>query len=116
VLVVLLPSKEEVYLPLLGGVVPDLTGAFRAALDRSAIESLDLLPSFREQARSGARLFFQVDGHPNLSGQSLVAEDILGYLKANAARYGLTSRAFALDNPSPPVRIDRSGAAVPLPH
>jgi hypothetical protein len=88
-LVVLQPGKEEVYLPLLGVPSIDYHAALRPALDRAQIEYLDLTPGFRERAASGARLFFEVDGHPNAAGDALIAELVLSHLRQHAQRYGL---------------------------
>jgi lysophospholipase L1-like esterase len=91
VIVVLQPSKEETYLPLLDGTPADPGAPLRAALQARGIEYLDLLPVFREHAATGAKLFFELDGHPNAEGYRLTAEGILAHLKSNAAEYGLTS-------------------------
>jgi len=88
-LVLLQPSKEEVYLPLLGEAVPDPAEPLRGELDNSGIDYLDLTPSFRERARAGEKLFHETDGHPNARGYALMAEIVLSHLKANAGRYGL---------------------------
>lgn len=89
-IVVLQPGKEATYLSLLDGSDPDPGAPLRAALEARGIDYLDLLPAFREQAAAGARLFFEVDGHPNLEGYQLTAEEVLAYLKSNAEVYGLT--------------------------
>jgi GDSL-like lipase/acylhydrolase family protein len=91
VLMVLQPSKEEVYLPQLDDNVPDITRGLRDLFDRRGIEYLDLIPGFREHARAGEQLFFEVDGHPNQRGYALAGELILNHLRANAARYGLAA-------------------------
>jgi hypothetical protein len=88
-LVVFLPSKEEVYLPLLGKTVPDLSGPLRLALERLGIPALDLTPAFRRHAAAGQRLFFEVDSHPNQQGYELIAQEILTHLKENAPKYRL---------------------------
>jgi len=90
-IVVLQPGKEATYMPLLDGTAPDPGAAMRAALDARGIEYLDLLPAFRDRAEAGAKLFFEVDGHPNLEGYELTAEEVLAYLKSNADEYGLAS-------------------------
>ena len=89
-LMVLLPSKEEVYLPA-DREMPDLTGPLRLAFDRDAIEYLDLVPAFRERAAAGERLFFETDGHPNKSGYALIAKLVLQHIRENTNRYGLTA-------------------------
>lgn len=88
-LVILQPSKEEVYLPLLGDPLPDPTGPLRAELKKAGISYLDLAPIFRQRAQAGEKLFFEVDGHPNARGYSLIAELALSHLKDNAKKYGL---------------------------
>jgi GDSL-like Lipase/Acylhydrolase family len=97
-IVVLQPGKEETYLPLLNGTNGDLDGAttdpgapLRAALEERGIEYLDLLPVFREHAKVGAKLFYEIDGHPNLEGYRLIAEQVLAYFEAQAERYGLAT-------------------------
>ncbi len=72
VLMVLLPSKEEVYLPLTGESLPDPALALRQAFDEAGISYLDLVPTFREHAKKGERLFFEVDTHPNERGYALI--------------------------------------------
>ena len=89
VLIVLQPSKEEVYLPLLGEPAPDPGGPLRVTLGELGIPYLDLLPGFRSRADKGEVLFFEVDGHPNARGYALTAELVLAHLKDNAERYGL---------------------------
>jgi hypothetical protein len=89
VLIVLQPSKEEVYLPLMGEPAPDPGSHFRAALDELRIPYLNLLPGFRSRAEKGEILFFEVDGHPNARGYALTAELVLAHLKNNAGVYGL---------------------------
>jgi hypothetical protein len=88
-LLLLLPGKEEVYLPLLENGVPDPTAALRAALDERGIEYLDLAPEFRARAAAGEKLFFEVDGHPTKAGQALISELVLAHIKQHADRYGL---------------------------
>jgi lysophospholipase L1-like esterase len=89
VLVIFQPSKEEVYLPLLGDPPPDPADPLRSALTKNGIRYLDLAPVFRQRAGAGEKLFFEVDGHPNERGYALIAENVLSHLKANARRYGL---------------------------
>jgi hypothetical protein len=89
VLVVLQPSKEEVYLPLRGKSAGDPDGPLRRALTDSGLAYLELMPAFRERAQAGEQLFFEVDGHPNAKGYALIAEVVLSHLKANRHQYGL---------------------------
>jgi lysophospholipase L1-like esterase len=83
-LVVFQPSKEEIYLPLLGDPAPDAGGPLRTALQKQGIDCLDLTPAFRQRARAGDQLFFEADGHPNRLGYALIAEEILTYLTEQA--------------------------------
>jgi hypothetical protein len=92
-LMIFQPSKEEVYLPLLGEPRPDPSFPLRQVLDESGIGYLDLTPLFRARAEAGEKLFFEVDGHPNTRGYALIAEGIGSYLLANAKRYGLLAEA-----------------------
>ena len=92
-LMVLQPSKEEVYLPLLGEAPPDPGGPLRQALDELGIEYLDLTAAFRRRAAAGEQLFFEVDGHPNARGYALIAELVLSHLKGSAERYALKNWA-----------------------
>jgi lysophospholipase L1-like esterase len=91
ILVVLQPSKEEVYLPLMGETALDKDPGrpFRGKLRQLGISYIDLLPEFRSRAAKGEVLFFEVDGHPNARGYALIAELVLAHLKENAIQYGL---------------------------
>jgi len=90
-LVVLQPSKEEVYLPLMGETTFDADPGrpLRVKLGELGIPYIDLLPDFRSRAAKGEVLFFEVDGHPNARGYALIAELVLAHLKDNAKKYGL---------------------------
>ncbi|MGE5304443.1 MAG: SGNH/GDSL hydrolase family protein [Alphaproteobacteria bacterium] len=88
-LVILQPSKEEVYLPLVGAPVPDPAAPLRAALAERRIPYLDLLKEFRHRAARGEVFFFETDGHPNPRGYALIAEVVSSYLKQHAKEYGL---------------------------
>lgn len=89
-LIVMQPGKEQVYLPLMGETVDDLTVALRSALDRLSIDYLDLEPEFRARAADGEQLFYEVDAHPNKVGHALTAQLVMAHIKQNADRYGLT--------------------------
>jgi lysophospholipase L1-like esterase len=87
--VLLLPMKEEIYLPLLGKERDfDPSASIREALNVRSINYLDLAPHFRRPAAMGQRLFFE-GWHPNTSGYALIAEIVLSHLKENARSYGL---------------------------
>jgi hypothetical protein len=80
--VLLLPSKEHVYLPLLGEPVDDSLVHVHRALERLDLTYLDVTPRFRERAAAGDMLFFEVDGHPNERGYALIAEVVVQYLRS----------------------------------
>lgn len=98
VLMVLQPSKEEVYLPQLEDDVPDITRGLRDLFQSRGIDFLDLLPGFRERAKAGEQLFFEADGHPNRRGYALAGTLILAHLRENAARFGLVESITSADN------------------
>lgn len=85
-LVVLFPTKEEVYLPARGRPTPDMTGPFAAALGARGIPFVDLLPGLRERAAAGERLFLEIDIHPNERGYALIAAQVLEHLQAEPWR------------------------------
>jgi lysophospholipase L1-like esterase len=80
-LVLLMPTKEEVYLPLVDGEAPPGTAPFAVQFEADGLPYLDLTPYFQARAREGERLFFEVDGHPNAAGYRLVAEVVLDDLR-----------------------------------
>jgi hypothetical protein len=82
-LIVLLPTKEQVYPFLAGGALTDLERPNRvlaAFLDAERIPYVDLLPALRRYADSRARpqldsnrdFFWRTDGHLSVSGNRLV--------------------------------------------
>jgi lysophospholipase L1-like esterase len=91
VLVILQPSKEEVYLPLMGetNVDADPGRPLRVKLGELGIPYLDLAPEFRNRAAKGEVLFFETDGHPNGRGYALIAELVITHLKQHAKEYVL---------------------------
>jgi lysophospholipase L1-like esterase len=100
-LLILQPSKEEIYLPLLGEPVSDPNGSLRERLAQSGIDYLDLAPFFRERAIAGDKLFFPFDGHPNAAGYALIADVVLAHLKQNAGEYGLKDFGSAASSGTP---------------
>src|SRR4051812_11643222 len=68
VVVLLFPTKEEVYLPLLNQPVPRPAAPFAAELARRGIDYLDLTGTFTARARAGRSLYFELDPHPNQPG------------------------------------------------
>jgi hypothetical protein len=91
-LILFFPSKEEVYLPMLGEKPTNLAASFIPELETRGIPYLDLWASFRQHASAGEQLFFEVDGHPNGRGYALIAEGVLAHLRENARKYGLQDR------------------------
>ncbi len=88
-LVLLMPTKEEIYLPQLGASAPSAMAAFKSALGDRKMPFLDLTPAFAARAAAGEPLFFEVDIHPNPAGNRLIAEAVLDELRRHAGRYGL---------------------------
>jgi lysophospholipase L1-like esterase len=95
ILVILQPSTEEVYLPLMGqtNLDTDPGRPLRVKLGELGIPYLDLLPEFRNRAAKGEVLFFETDGHPNARGYALIAELVLAHLNNNAKTYNLNDLA-----------------------
>jgi lysophospholipase L1-like esterase len=91
-LVLLVPTKEEVYLPLLDERMPPATAPFAAHFGATGLPFLDLTPGFQARAREGERLFFEVDGHPNAAGYRLIAEVVLDHLRNTAQASSLADR------------------------
>ena len=85
-IVVIQPSKEHVYTPLLGETVPDPNMHLIEALTQLGIDYLDLTPVFQEKAKAGEVLFFQIDTHPNRKGYALIAQEILNRIKPTLAK------------------------------
>jgi lysophospholipase L1-like esterase len=83
-LVLLVPTKEEVYLPLLDEQPPPGTAPLAAYFSETGVPHLDLTPHFQAAARAGEQLFFEVDGHPNAAGYRLMAEVVLEHLGGRA--------------------------------
>lgn len=90
-LMVLQPAKEEVYLPLVSSQSLDLTEDLRRAFDHHGIEYLDLRLPMREAAKAGARLFREVDGHPNEAGYALIAQLVQRHVEQHKTAYGFSN-------------------------
>jgi hypothetical protein len=90
--VVLVPSKEHVYLPLRGMMPDDPLAHVYRALDELGTSSLDLTPHFRARAAAGEQLFFEMDGHPNARGNELTADVVVDYLRRRGTAVGRTGR------------------------
>lgn len=78
--VLLVPTKEEVYLGSLGRPHPALVEVFAEALSARGIAYLDLSSALEARAAEGEALYFPVDGHPNAQGYAVIAEAVLAYL------------------------------------
>jgi lysophospholipase L1-like esterase len=88
-LAVLMPSREEVYLPLLDGAASPTASPIAPFLDAAGISYLDLTPPLQAAARRHANLFFKVDGHPNAAGCRLIAQAVLDHLRSHAQALGV---------------------------
>jgi lysophospholipase L1-like esterase len=88
-LVLLMPTKEEVYLPLVDKPAPALIETFRPALEAQRIPFLDLTPYLRSRTREIGPVFYEVDGHPNVAGYKVIADVVVDYLNEHGAAYGL---------------------------
>jgi len=108
--VVLQPSKEEIYLPLLGERVRDASAALRPALRELGIEYLDLAPGFRREADTGKALFFGADGHPNQAGYRLIADQVIDYLQGRIRKADSQSTSGSVAWP----RLDSPGGVARL--
>jgi lysophospholipase L1-like esterase len=83
-LVVMIPAKEEVYLPLLGRPGPDLVAPYKAALAAEGVWQLDTTPALQARALD-APVYFEVDGHPNALGYTIIAEAVLRAMREREA-------------------------------
>lgn len=75
-LVMIIPTKEEVYLPLLDRPAPDMTTPFATALAAEGVWLLDLTPALQARALDEP-VYFEIDGHPNAAGYRLIANAVL---------------------------------------
>jgi lysophospholipase L1-like esterase len=113
--VLLMPTKEEVYLQLLGRSYPPLVDAFAAALDERGIEHLNLTIPLRDAARDGAALYFEVDGHPNERGYAVIADAVTALLSdADGAKATLDGPVRYSKRARPGHRWHRRHAAAPV--
>ena len=81
-LVVLFPTKEEVYQTELTAPTPEMTAPFARALKARGVPFVDLLPALRDRAAAGERIFLDVDIHPNEQGYALIAQEVLKRLRS----------------------------------
>jgi hypothetical protein len=80
-LLVISPSKEEVYAQLGGIAPPELAGPLLAALRGHALPTADLREPLRRRARAGETLYFGWDGHLTESGHRAVAEELRAWIQ-----------------------------------
>jgi hypothetical protein len=80
-LVMLFPTKEEIYLPLAGVAYPSLTRPLRDALEEQDIRCIDLSERFHESAAQNEKLYFPIDGHPNKAGNRIIAGVVIEHLR-----------------------------------
>jgi hypothetical protein len=85
--VLVFPTKEEVYLPSRHEPAPPLTARWVAALREHGLECLDLTGPLREHA-GGAPLYYEVDGHVTAAGNRVIAATVAGYLRAGRGELG----------------------------
>ncbi len=78
--VLLVPTKEEVYLAAQGHAYPPLVEAFARGLEGLGITYLDLGEALRARAAAGEQLYFTVDGHPNERGYAVIADAVRHFL------------------------------------
>lgn len=78
-LIVIFPSKEEVYLPGLGKSFPDMVTPVKRAIEAAgSYDVLDLTDGLRKRAAKDLPpLYFEIDGHLNERGNALAAGIIL---------------------------------------
>ena len=91
-LVLIFPTKEEVYLPLRGRHAPPLVAHWLPALQQLQVPYLDLTEPFQASA-DGPPLYFEVDGHANVRGNRLIAASVAAYLREHAGALGLSTTA-----------------------
>lgn len=85
--VVLVPAIAEVYGPIAGIEVLDLTGLFRTQLERRGHRVVDLIPALQARGARGENLYIPEDGHWNEAGNATVADTLFRYFETN---FGLT--------------------------
>jgi hypothetical protein len=101
-IVVPVPTKEEVHLPLLGEPAHELTRPFEQALGQRGIEALDLLAALQDRVAAGEDLFFEIDLHPNAGGHAVIAEVVAQELRQ---RFGPRAQeAVRAPRPGAPLR------------
>jgi lysophospholipase L1-like esterase len=75
-IVLLMPTKELVYLSHFNEPAPDPLPTFRTELAKQDVAFLDLTPGLQAKAMDEP-LFFEVDGHPDAAGYQVIADEVL---------------------------------------
>ena len=90
IVVMFVPTKENVYPSPDGAPFPSLIGPLKEAVaGQPGMEVIDLTDSLRSLAATGAQLYFRVDGHPNVAGNRAIAAVVTRYLRENAQALGI---------------------------
>jgi lysophospholipase L1-like esterase len=96
IVVVFVPVAERVYLPQQGVDFPRLSQRLEDTLKRDpGMAVFNLGGPFIDLATKGRTLYFEVDGHPNVLGNKVIADALAQYLRTNA-------RSLGLDDPNQP--------------
>jgi lysophospholipase L1-like esterase len=78
--VLLFPTKEEIYLPVRGTDFPSLLAPLTAELEKAGIAYIDLSSRYAELAAENIKLYFEVDTHPNIYGNQVTADVVEEFL------------------------------------
>jgi hypothetical protein len=87
--VILIPTREEVYrpltAPLMGEQAVDKLGDPRRVMDGLcmllSLTCLDMLPTFQSYAESGEHLYYTEDMHLNPRGNQILADEVVKWLR-----------------------------------
>lgn len=79
--VLLMPTKERIYLPLLGEPIPELFQPFKTEFERRGIPYIDPTEAMRAEAEAGRKLYFTIDGHLNAAGHAVLAGTVMRHLR-----------------------------------
>jgi len=81
--VLLFPTKEEIYLPLQGTDFPSLFAPLMSELQAAEIPYIDLSQRYAELAAENIRLYFEIDTHPNAYGNQITANVVEEFLRSD---------------------------------
>ena len=87
--VLMMPTKERIYMPMVGQEPPDLMGGFIETFKKQGVAVIDPTDILRAAAEQGKQLFFSTDGHPNIAGNRVIARCVERWLKGQPNRAGL---------------------------